>query len=117
MSDFDLLKDIVVTVEYAQREWDNYTQVIHINNAMLLINKLAELEAEVHAEHQQYQELSDQAVRLSKRIHELEAANAKMRKCLEAIAEHHNKEWEQLSVIQQWHYHTERRDFALEGLK
>ena len=92
MSDFDLLKDIVVTVEYAQREWDNYTQVIHINNAMLLINKLAELEA----------------------------ANAKMRKCLEAIAEFHEVERAEAARggrIASQTLHMNCRDFAREGLK
>ena len=52
---------------------------------------------------------------------ELEAANAKMRKCLEAIAEHHDE----LSIYPtmpegepaQDQYHTERRDFAREAMK
>ena len=52
---------------------------------------------------------------------ELEAANAKMRKCLESIAEHHDE----LSIYPtmpdgepaQDQYHTERRDFAREAMK
>lgn len=52
---------------------------------------------------------------------DLKAANDKMRKCLEAIAEHHDE----LSIYPtmpdgepaQDQYHTERRDFAREGLK
>ena len=52
---------------------------------------------------------------------DLKAANAKMRKCLEAIAEHHDE----LSIYPtmpdgepaQDQYHTERRDFAREAMK
>ncbi len=50
---------------------------------------------------------------------DLTAANAKMRKCLESIAEHHDKclkstAWK---VSGEDDYHTERRDFARDGLK
>ena len=50
---------------------------------------------------------------------ELEAANDKMRKCLESIAEHHDKclkstAWK---VSGEDDYHTERRDFAQETMK
>ena len=50
---------------------------------------------------------------------ELEAANDKMRKCLESIAEHHDKclkstAWK---VSGEDDYHTERRDFAREAMK
>lgn len=52
---------------------------------------------------------------------DLKAANAKMRKCLEVIAEHHDE----LSIYPtmpdgepaQDQYHTERRDFAREAMK
>ena len=38
----DLVKDVVVTVAYAHEEWDCYVQVVHINNVMLLVNRLTE---------------------------------------------------------------------------
>ena len=50
----------------------------------------------------------------------LKAANAKMRKCLESIAEHHKDclmlDHGALNKLMQL-YHTERRDFALEAAK
>jgi len=45
---------------------------------------------------------------------DLKAANAKMKACLEAITEHH---WERGKWFGGSEYHTERRDFAREGLK
>ena len=49
---------------------------------------------------------------------DLKAANAKMRKCLEVIAEHHTVMSLRFHIDNQLHYyHTERRNFALEGLK
>ena len=74
-------------------------------------NRIAELEALRTEHHQQYTE----------NFAKLEAANDKMRKCLEAIAEHHDE----LSIYPtmpegepaQDQYHTERRDFAREAMK
>ena len=43
-----------------------------------------------------------------------EAANAKMKACLEAITEHH---WERGKWFGGSEYHTERRDFAREAMK
>ena len=73
--------------------------------------RIAELEALRTEHHQQYTE----------NFAKLEAANDKMRKCLEAIAEHHDE----LSIYPtmpdgepaQDQYHTERRDFAREAMK
>ena len=73
-------------------------------------NRIAELEALRTEHHQQYTE----------NFAKLEAANDKMRKCLEAIAEHHKDclmlDHGALNKLMQL-YHTERRDFAREGLK
>ena len=73
-------------------------------------NRIAELEALRTEHHQQYTE----------NFAKLEAANDKMRKCLEAIAEHHKDclmlDHGALNKLMQL-YHTERRDFALEAMK
>ena len=67
--------------------------------------RIAELEALRTEHHQQYTE----------NFAKLEAANDKMRKALEAIADHHHTALTLDEAIDA--YHTERRDFAREGLK
>ena len=69
-----------------------------------------------------HMELMKENAKFRHRIAELEAANAKMRKCLEAIALHHERQIveifpytnsDELRLVE----HAERRDFAREGLK
>ena len=88
-----------------------------------LVGEMAARITELEAENTTLLDLHSKAMKsLTSQVlkrRELEAANDKMRKCLESIAEHHDKclkstAWK---VSGEDDYHTERRDFAREAMK
>jgi len=88
------------------------------DEAMALMFMAADRITELEAENTTLLDLHSKAMKsLTSQVlkrRELEAANAKMRKCLEEIAEHHE---DAIGEILPTHYHTDRRDFAREAAK
>jgi len=114
-------RELPIIVQVYASDWD---KVILADKLDEQARRIAELEAKNAGLRftlsRQGKSVMPEVVALRQQVARLEATNAKMRKCLESIAEHHESNRNdayKFGYPQGEEYHAQQRDFALDGLK